>query len=97
MFSHDGSFSETANTYLRGSSLGTWDHANGNVFISTYWFFRYYPDGTLKSIAEALNKEELSGGGTHFTGTGHHHGLQCDRQRNFGWLRHPCRAPQRLG
>jgi hypothetical protein len=70
LFSHDGSFGETANTYLRGSSLGKWDHANGNVFVTTYWFFRYNPDGTFKSIAEALNKEELSGDGSHFNGTG---------------------------
>ncbi len=70
MFSHDGSFTETASTYLRGSSLGRWDHAEGNVYTSTYWFFRYNADGTFKSIAEGLNKEELSGDGTHFTATG---------------------------
>jgi hypothetical protein len=70
MFSHDGSFSETANTYLRGSSLGKWDHVSKNVYISTYWFFRYNADGSFKSIAEALNKEELSSDGSHFNGTG---------------------------
>lgn len=70
MFSHDGSFTETANTFLRGSSLGKWDHAYGNVFTATYWFFRYNADGTFKSIAEGLNKEELSGDGTHFTASG---------------------------
>ena len=70
MFSHDGSFTETASTYLRGSSLGKWAHAERNVYTSTYWFFRYNPDGTFKSIAEGLNKEELSGDGTHFTATG---------------------------
>ena len=70
MFSQDGSFTETANTYLRGSSLGRWDHAGANVYTSTYWFFRYNPDGTFKSIAEGLNKEELSGDGSHFTATG---------------------------
>jgi len=70
MFSHDGSFTETANTYLRGSSLGKWDHAEGNMYISTYWFYRYNADGTFKSIAEGVNKEELSGDGTHFTASG---------------------------
>lgn len=70
MFSEDGSFTETANTYLRGSSLGRWDHVNSNVFTSTYWFFRYNADGTFKSIAEGLNKEELSGDGSHFSATG---------------------------
>lgn len=70
MFSHDGSFTETANTYLRGSSLGSWDRAYGNVYASTYWFFRYNADGTFKSIAEGLNKEELSGDANHFTASG---------------------------
>ncbi len=70
MFSHDGSFTETANTYLRGSSLGKWDHAEDNMYISTYWFYRYNADGTFKSIAEGVNKEELSGDGTHFTASG---------------------------
>lgn len=70
MFSHDGSFTETANTFLRGSSLGSWDHAYANVYTSSYWFFRYNADGTFKSFAEALNKEELSGDGSHFTASG---------------------------
>ncbi len=51
MLSRDGSFSETANTYLRGSSLGTWAPADGTVFTSPYWFFRYTPAGTFKSLA----------------------------------------------
>jgi uncharacterized lipoprotein NlpE involved in copper resistance len=70
MYSHDGSFTETANTFLRGSSLGRWDHESQNVYTSTFWFFRYNPDGTFKSIAEALTKIELSGNGSHFTASG---------------------------
>ena len=70
MYSHDGSFTETANTFLRGSSLGVWDHAHQNVYTATYYFFRYNPDGTFKSIADALNKVELSGDGSHFTASG---------------------------
>jgi hypothetical protein len=70
MFSEDGSFTETAGMFLRGSSLGKWDHAHQNVYTATYWFFRYNPDGTFKSIAEGLNKEELSGDGSHFTASG---------------------------
>ena len=61
---------ETANTFLRGSSLGSWDHADNNVYTATYSFFRYNPDGTFKSIAEALNKVELSGDAGHFTAAG---------------------------
>jgi hypothetical protein len=70
LFSHDGSLSETANTFLRGSSVGQWDHADHNVYTTTYWFFRYNADGTMKSIAAAANKLELSDDGNHFTATG---------------------------
>ena len=70
MFSHDGSLTETANTFLRGSSLGTWARADANSYVTTYWFFRYNPDGTFKSIADGLNKLELSGDGSHFTASG---------------------------
>ena len=70
MFSHDGSFTETANTFLRGSSLGEWDHTTANGYTSTYWFFRYNPDGSFKSLAEGINKEQVSDDGTTFTATG---------------------------
>jgi hypothetical protein len=70
MFSHDGSLTETANTFLRGSSLGTWGRIDANSYTTMYWFFRYNPDGTFKSFAEALNKIELSGDGSHFTASG---------------------------
>ena len=70
MFSRDGSFTETANTFLRGSSLGSWDRAGQDLYAETYWFFRYNPDGTFKSIAEGLNKVELSHDGAHFTAAG---------------------------
>lgn len=70
MFSHDGSFTETANTFLRGSSLGSWSHAELNLYDVTYWFFRYNPDGTFKSLAAAANKVELSSDGKTFTASG---------------------------
>jgi hypothetical protein len=70
MFSHDGSFTETANTFLRGSSLGSWSHGQMNLFNETYWFFRYNPDGTFKSLAAAANKVELSSDGKTFTASG---------------------------
>lgn len=69
-FNPDRSFGETASTFLRGSSLGKWDHASQNNYVATYWFFRYNADGTFKSMAEGLNKVELSGDGTHFSATG---------------------------
>ena len=70
MFSHDGSLTETANTASRGGSVGKWSHVDGNTYTTQFWFYRYNPDGTFKSMAEGLNKLELSGDGTHFTASG---------------------------
>ena len=70
MYNPDGSINETANTFLRGSSVGTWGHAGAQDYAVQFWFFRYNPDGTFKSFAEGLNKVELSGNGSHFTATG---------------------------
>jgi hypothetical protein len=41
-----------------------------NLFNETYWFFRYNPDGTFKSLAAAANKVELSSDGKTFTASG---------------------------
>ncbi len=70
MFLRDGSVTDTASTYLRGSGLGTWAHVEANDYVANFWFFRYNPDGTFKSIAAGSNKYELSGDGDHFTVTG---------------------------
>ena len=70
MYSHDGSLTETANTAARGGSVGKWTHVDGNTYTTQFWFFRYNPDGTFKSMAEGLNKIELSGDGTHFNASG---------------------------
>jgi hypothetical protein len=70
MYNPDGSITETANTFLRGSSFGSWGHAGPETYAANYWFFRYNPDGTFKSFAEGLNKIELSGNGSHFTASG---------------------------
>ena len=70
MFGHDGSLTETANTATRGGSVGKWTHVDDNIYTTQFWFFRYNPDGTFKSMAEGLNKVELSGDGTHFTASG---------------------------
>ena len=70
MFSHDGSLTETANTATRGGSVGKWTHVDGNTYTTQFWFYRYNPDGTFKSMAEGLNKVQLSGDGTHFTASG---------------------------
>ncbi len=69
-FSHDGSFTETASTYLRGSSIGTWNHDGGQNYNTTYWFFRYTPTGGFASFAYALNSEKLDDDGNHFTASG---------------------------
>ncbi|HEX7894493.1 MAG TPA: hypothetical protein VF447_09905 [Terriglobales bacterium] len=69
-FSHDGSFSETANTSLRGSSIGTWNHDGGDNYSATYWFYRYTSTGAFASFAYAINKEKLDDDGNHFTASG---------------------------
>jgi hypothetical protein len=66
-FQRDGSFSETANTFLRGSSIGSWTHAGDPMYSAKYWFFRYKPDGTFASIAQATDAVQLSPNGNHFT------------------------------
>ena len=63
---------ETANTFLRGISLGVWseDHNSNHEFAASYWFFRYKPDGTFASLAKVLDTITLSPDGTEFTSTG---------------------------
>jgi hypothetical protein len=70
LFQPDGSFAETANTFLRGSSEGVWNHTGDEIYDATYWFFRYNPDGTFASIASAVDNVELSEDGTTFTASG---------------------------
>jgi hypothetical protein len=70
-FSHDGSFTETANSSLRGSSVGTWNHDGGKSYTATYWFFRYTTTGTFASFAYApLNSITLADDGNHFAASG---------------------------
>ena len=64
MFSRDGSFTETANTASRGSSLGRWARSGENTFGATYWFFRYTSTGTFASIAKSLDSITLSEDGS---------------------------------
>lgn len=71
LFSRDGSFSETAGTYLRGSSVGSWDRGDHQGdYTATYWFFRYNTDGTPHSFAEGLNSITLSQDGQRFSAQG---------------------------
>jgi hypothetical protein len=70
MFSQDGSLTETANTFLRGSSLGSWDRTGGETYNAKFWFFRYTPTGTFASFAQALNSITLSDDGSSFSASG---------------------------
>jgi hypothetical protein len=70
MFSQDGSLAETANTFLRGSSLGSWDRTGGETYNAKFWFFRYTPTGTFASFAQALNLITLSDDGSSFSASG---------------------------
>jgi len=70
MFSRDGSLTETANTFLRGSSVGVWNHAGEQMYDERFWFFRYKPDGTFASIAKAIDMVTLSQDGDQFNASG---------------------------
>jgi hypothetical protein len=70
MFSRDGSFSETANTFLRGSSIGAWNQVGYRMYGASYWFFRYKPDGTFASIARATDAVVLNRNGNEFNASG---------------------------
>ena len=70
MFSHDGTVNETANTFLRGSSVGVWSHAGADKYQVKCWFFRYKPDGTFASRAQALDNIILSDDGKTFSASG---------------------------
>jgi hypothetical protein len=70
MFDRNGSFTETANTFLRGISLGTWAPAGGRMFGAAFWFFRYKPDGTFASLAKVIDMIVLSQDGNHFSTSG---------------------------
>ena len=68
-FSLGGSFTETANTALRGISEGVWSNAGEQTYAASYWFYRYNPDGTFASLAQATNKIMLGDNGQ-FTASG---------------------------
>src|SRR5271169_6670305 len=69
-FNHDGSFTETANTFLRGQSVGAWSRNSLLAYGAKYWFFRYNADGTFASFARALDMITLSQDGNEFTAQG---------------------------
>ena len=69
LFSRDGSVTETANTASRGSSEGVWTRAGEQTYHDTFWFFRYNPDGTFKSLAKGMDTIALGQDGE-FTSTG---------------------------
>ena len=70
MYNSNGSITETANTFLRGSSVGIWAPAGGQMFGDAFWFFRYKPDGTFASLAKALDRIVLSQDGNQYSSTG---------------------------
>ena len=70
LYSRDGSLNETANTFLRGSSVGVWTQTGDHMYSDTFWFFRYKPDGTFASTAQAADAIVLSDDGNTYTSTG---------------------------
>jgi hypothetical protein len=71
-FSPDGTFSETANTAARGSSVGVWNRseAGDGKYSATYWFFRYLPTGAFASTAQSIDMVTLNDNGNQFTASG---------------------------
>jgi len=69
-FNHDGSFTETANTFLRGQSVGAWSRNGLENYGARYWFFRYNADGSFASIAQSLDMITLGQDGNSFTAKG---------------------------
>jgi hypothetical protein len=64
MFGHDGSMTTEAAflipTPLRSSGLGAWLHDQARMFHSTFWFFRYNPDGSLLGTREVASTIQLN-------------------------------------
>ena len=69
MYSLGGAFTETTGTASRGISEGVWSNSGGQTYTAHYWFYRYNPDGTFASFAQATNQVTLGDGGT-FTAVG---------------------------
>jgi len=69
MYESDGSFSETANTGLRGPSIGYWFREEPLTYGAAYFFFRYAPDLSFASFAKANNTIKLSPDGSQFSVT----------------------------
>jgi hypothetical protein len=69
LFSRDGSLTETANTASRGSSEGVWTNSGGQTYNDTFWFYRFNPDGTFKSLAKGADTISLGPDGE-FTSVG---------------------------
>ncbi len=70
MFSRDGSVTESANTFLRGTSVGEWAHVSAQNYQVKFWFFRYKPDGTFASRAAAIDNITLGDDGKTFSASG---------------------------
>lgn len=69
-FSHGGSLTQIAANLLRTSAEGTWSHSRAHTFTESFWFFRFNPDGSFSSLANATGAILLTSDGTQFTSTG---------------------------
>ena len=69
MYQPDGTFSETTNSGLRGSSIGYWFRQEGQIYGAVYFFFRYAADGTPTTFAKAANAITMTPDGSQFTVT----------------------------
>lgn len=69
-FTRDNGVTETANTTLRGPSLGTWTHLGGADYVADYWFFRFSPTGVYTELAKIHDQITLAADGRSFTSIG---------------------------
>ena len=65
MFGQDGSLTTEAAFFMasprRSSGLGAWQHTTAHAYTSTFWFFRYNPDGSFLSMREVSSAIQLNG------------------------------------
>jgi hypothetical protein len=69
MFIHGGTLTETATSFLRGSSLGAWNHVGAQEYAAVFRFFRFNPDGSFAGTTKVTRKIELSRDANEFTAT----------------------------
>ena len=69
MFTHGGTLTETATSFLRGSSLGTWHQVGAQDYTAIFRFFRFNADGSFAGATKVTRTIELCRDANEFTAT----------------------------